>query len=126
MPTISERQILWQELGSFSQTSSSPWQIGGDLNALLSPDEKLGGRDANSLSISYWKSFLSLVLKMLAGSRFTWFNGQQAGYPGPVGRSYFQPSLAAVFTIHHCGASIKRSLRSLSEGGETVLVGYHS
>lgn len=48
---IEQRRILWEETKSLSQGTIMPWIIGGDFNAIFSPQDRLCGNPATSAEV---------------------------------------------------------------------------
>ncbi|KAK8635918.1 hypothetical protein V6N13_004631 [Hibiscus sabdariffa] len=77
-PSVAWRKFLWPYLQSLDLRSDFPWLLGGDFNAILRPEEKLGD---SSLGPGYIKSFYDFVhdLELFEvahkGSDFTWKRG---------------------------------------------------
>ncbi|XP_077237194.1 uncharacterized protein LOC143878867 [Tasmannia lanceolata] len=83
--SIIERRDLWSYLWDCSQSFSKAWAVGGDFNALLSPDEKLGGRPPDPTSCREFQSAIDgagLIDAGFIGSKFTRYgisrNGQRS------------------------------------------------
>ncbi|XP_020266911.1 uncharacterized protein LOC109842442 [Asparagus officinalis] len=76
---MDDRKILWQELLNFNQ--NSPWLVGGDFNAILNNEEKLGGApvsDTDTIDFQNFFSFSNLVHLKAIGNFYTWCNKQDA------------------------------------------------
>ncbi|XP_077222045.1 uncharacterized protein LOC143855875 [Tasmannia lanceolata] len=80
-----ERRNLWSYFRDCSQSFSKAWAVGGDFNALLSPDEKLGGRPPDPASCREFQSAIDgagLIDAGFIGSKFTRYgisrNGQRS------------------------------------------------
>lgn len=70
---------FWQELWDIRILFEDPWLIGGDFNAIISPDERNvpGGAIRNRRLFKSFVNSFSLVDLPMAGGRFTWTNSQQ-------------------------------------------------
>ncbi|XP_077225676.1 uncharacterized protein LOC143858851 [Tasmannia lanceolata] len=69
-----ERRNLWSYLWECSRSFSKAWAVGGDFNALLSPEEKLGGRPPDPASCREFQSAIDgagLIDAGYIGSKFT-------------------------------------------------------
>ncbi|XP_039015801.1 uncharacterized protein LOC120146253 [Hibiscus syriacus] len=77
-PSISYRRLLWTNLERLNSGNGCPWLLGGDFNAILRPDERIGGA-MNRVGTS--NSFIDFVdgfgLSDLGfnGLSFTWSRG---------------------------------------------------
>ncbi|XP_020255402.1 uncharacterized protein LOC109832461 [Asparagus officinalis] len=75
------RRDLWQDLLAFKRTVSGPWLVGGDFNAILNGEEKMGGAQVSDAEIEDFQNFIvSNHLKHIksTGCFFTWSNKQDA------------------------------------------------
>ncbi|GMJ09856.1 hypothetical protein HRI_004654800 [Hibiscus trionum] len=75
----SEKASFFTELKSFMENYQVTWVLGGDFNAYLSAEEKIG-ISVNRISIEVFKSFiqeLQLADLPLLGGTFTWSNNRE-------------------------------------------------
>ncbi|XP_020262988.1 uncharacterized protein LOC109838968 [Asparagus officinalis] len=78
---IEGRRDLWQDLLDFKRTVSGPWLVGGDFNAILNGEEKMGGAQVSDAETEDFQNFIvSSHLKHIksTGCFFTWSNKQDA------------------------------------------------
>ncbi|XP_043699921.1 uncharacterized protein LOC122650585 [Telopea speciosissima] len=69
-----ERRVLWSALIDQGVGVSTPWIVCGDFNAILSPDEKVGGRQVCPISLEDFGTFVNnagLVDGGFQGNAFT-------------------------------------------------------
>ncbi|KAF7844298.1 Non-LTR retroelement reverse transcriptase [Senna tora] len=72
------QEELWEELRSISRGIVGSWMIGGDFNAYLSSDEKVGGKGFNWKSMESFNSWVEdcdLIGLGYNGVKFTWERG---------------------------------------------------
>ncbi|XP_020264066.1 uncharacterized protein LOC109839998 [Asparagus officinalis] len=75
------RKTLWNDLLAYKQNVNCPWVIGGDFNAIISSDEKIGGAPISQADTEDFQSFISssqLTHIRSTGCFFTWCNKQEA------------------------------------------------
>ncbi|XP_020254007.1 uncharacterized protein LOC109831080 [Asparagus officinalis] len=75
------RKVLWQELQGFKLSVDCPWLVGGDFNAIINGDEKLGGAPTTGADTEDFQHFISsnqLVHIKTTGCYYTWNNKQEA------------------------------------------------
>ncbi|XP_020266660.1 uncharacterized protein LOC109842165 [Asparagus officinalis] len=75
------RKILWNDLMVFKRNVSDPWLVGGDYNAILSSEEKIGGAQITDTEVEDFQNFIDTSqLKHIksTGCFFTWSNKQDA------------------------------------------------
>lgn len=80
--SLLDRIFLWSDLHTLYWNCKAPWLIAGDFKAILTEEEKAGGRPPNIASMSEFHdciSSLGLQDAGFSGSLFTWYNGQQGG-----------------------------------------------
>ncbi|XP_042950313.1 uncharacterized protein LOC122282426 [Carya illinoinensis] len=78
-PDTSRRTFTWNLIRTLSSIEQLPWLVGGDLNEVLHPHEKRGGRDRPVSQIEAFREVLTeCELRDLGykGQRFTWWNGR--------------------------------------------------
>lgn len=76
----SVRRTLYQELQQFGGYLQKPWMLGGDFNAILSPEEKKGGTMGFINSLIEFQEFVAragLLDAGYSGNPFTWTNNQK-------------------------------------------------
>ena len=77
-PQSKYRKELWRELGIIYDTMCNPWVVGGDFNAILKKEEKMGGLNAKIHSckkFGSWVQDCNMNDMGFVGSRFTWKRG---------------------------------------------------
>lgn len=77
--SMAERRDLYEELSQFGNTVNHPWMLGGDFNAILSPEEKKGGTMGFISSMTDFQGFTArngLLDAGFTGSPYTWSNNQ--------------------------------------------------
>ncbi|XP_026417183.1 uncharacterized protein LOC113312664 [Papaver somniferum] len=75
----SQRKFLWSEMEIISQIQK-PWVVLGDFNAIISPEEKFGGKAPNIISMMDFFHCLNecnLIQAPSTGQQYTWSNCQQ-------------------------------------------------
>ncbi|XP_020249274.1 uncharacterized protein LOC109826664 [Asparagus officinalis] len=75
------RKNLWHDLSVFKQNVNCPWIIGGDFNAIICNEEKLGGSQVPESETEDFQKFIELnQLHHLKATEcfFTWCNKQDA------------------------------------------------
>ncbi|XP_043710215.1 uncharacterized protein LOC122659132 [Telopea speciosissima] len=78
----SERRALWAELIGLEVPLDTAWTVCGDINAILDPSEKVGGRHVCAVSMEEFGSFVNQVALVdggYQGNAFTWSNNQEGG-----------------------------------------------
>lgn len=73
--------LLWDHLKNLASIIPDNWIIGGDFNIYTDLDDKLGSGLHNIGAITEFVNViqeLKLIDPGFRGSRFTWFNGQEA------------------------------------------------
>ncbi|XP_026442505.1 uncharacterized protein LOC113342057 [Papaver somniferum] len=73
------RKFLWSEMEIISQIQK-PWVVVGDFNAIISPEEKFGGKAPNRSSMMDFLNCLNecnLIQAPSTGQQYTWSNCQQ-------------------------------------------------
>ncbi|KAL0448038.1 UNVERIFIED_CONTAM: hypothetical protein Slati_1931700 [Sesamum latifolium] len=73
---IMERRDLWDALRTVS-VGASPWMVGGDLNTVLSLEERSGGAAPSSVAMSDFHDVIAdcaLVDAGYTGSPYTWYS----------------------------------------------------
>ncbi|KAH0773047.1 hypothetical protein KY290_010184 [Solanum tuberosum] len=79
IPSMHQRQDLWDDIKNFATVNSSPWIVIGDFNSIITPEEKKGG---NAHNISKSMPFINCILDSglldmgFTGSPYTWCNGR--------------------------------------------------
>ncbi|KAH7841895.1 hypothetical protein Vadar_013209 [Vaccinium darrowii] len=71
------RRVLWEELGHTANASDVDWLVGGDFNAILHADEKLGGTQRQEWELTDFQQFVqqsNLIDLGYVGYPFTWNN----------------------------------------------------
>ncbi|XP_020266029.1 uncharacterized protein LOC109841500 [Asparagus officinalis] len=74
-------KVLWDDLMAFKRNVSGPWPVGGDFNAILNSEEKLGGTQITDSEVEDFQNFIDTSqLKHIksTGCFFTWSNKQDA------------------------------------------------
>ncbi|XP_020243146.1 uncharacterized protein LOC109821366 [Asparagus officinalis] len=75
------RKRLWQDLLEIKQNVNCPWLVGGDFNAIISAEEKMGGAPISDADTEDFQNFISssqlLHIKSI-GCFYTWNNKQDA------------------------------------------------
>ncbi|XP_039020825.1 uncharacterized protein LOC120152733 [Hibiscus syriacus] len=77
-PHISIRRNLWPKLAMLDPGSNNPWVLGGDFNAILNSDERIGGAAGRCGICKSFNEFIfdnSLTDIGFEGSFFTWARG---------------------------------------------------
>ncbi|XP_020272510.1 uncharacterized protein LOC109847689 [Asparagus officinalis] len=73
------RKRLWQDLLEIKQNVNCPWLVGGDFNAIISAEEKMGGAPISDADTEDFQNFISssqlLHIKSI-GCFYTWNNKQ--------------------------------------------------
>ncbi|XP_020242621.1 uncharacterized protein LOC109820840 [Asparagus officinalis] len=75
------RKSLWEELISFKGNVNCPWLVGGDFNAIINSDEKIGGNQMNDAGADDFQNFInSSQLRNIktTGCFYTWSNKQDS------------------------------------------------
>ncbi|XP_026435852.1 uncharacterized protein LOC113333645 [Papaver somniferum] len=75
----SQRKFLWSEMEIISQIQK-PWVVLGDFNAIISPEEKFGGKAPDRISMIDFFHCLNecnLIQASSIGQQYTWSNCQQ-------------------------------------------------
>ncbi|KAI9114763.1 hypothetical protein K1719_014461 [Acacia pycnantha] len=75
IPRAALKQLLWQELANLALSMSGPWVVAGDMNDILSPDERVGGAAVIHSRIDLFHSRLQachLTDLGFHGPKFTW------------------------------------------------------
>ncbi|XP_026459749.1 uncharacterized protein LOC113360455 [Papaver somniferum] len=75
----SQRKFLWSEMEIISQLQK-PWVVLGDFNAIISLEEKFGGKSPNRISMMDFIHCLNecnLIQAPSTGQQYTWSNCQQ-------------------------------------------------
>ncbi|XP_026416875.1 uncharacterized protein LOC113312326 [Papaver somniferum] len=75
----SQRKFLWSEMEIISQLQK-PWVVLGDFNAIISPEEKFGGKAPNRISMMDFIHCLNeynLIQAPSTGQQYTWSNCEQ-------------------------------------------------
>ncbi|XP_020254008.1 uncharacterized protein LOC109831081 [Asparagus officinalis] len=75
------RKALWNDLLAYKQNVNCPWVIGGDFNAIISSDEKIGGAPISQADTEDFQNFISssqLTHIRSTGCFFIWCNKQEA------------------------------------------------
>jgi len=70
---------LWDSLYSISCGMTTPWIVGGDFNAVLNGEEKIGGIPVTAADVEDFQTCIgSSDLSQISfkGSPFTWWNGR--------------------------------------------------
>ncbi|XP_075093694.1 uncharacterized protein LOC142173014 [Nicotiana tabacum] len=78
--TVEQRKNLWQYLQRIAQTTTGPWIIGGDFNALLTPQDRLSKVSMTNADIrDFSELYHNICLTELPwrGDYFKWTNKQQ-------------------------------------------------
>ncbi|KAL2471166.1 DNAse I-like superfamily protein [Abeliophyllum distichum] len=75
--SVNIRRELWSALIQSAEKLDMPWLIGGDFNAILNRDERVGGNSPDRRSM---EDFSSMILEcgveeVNCNSQFTWSNG---------------------------------------------------
>ena len=76
-PRYRERRILWDNLIQVTTLHNLPWLVLGDLNEILSSENKLGGRPINIHRAMVFQQCLNscnLLDLGFQGPKFTWVN----------------------------------------------------
>uniref|UniRef100_A0A803NUT2 Reverse transcriptase domain-containing protein n=1 Tax=Cannabis sativa TaxID=3483 RepID=A0A803NUT2_CANSA len=80
-PKREDRLNFWNDLGGFMGVLSTPWLVMGDLNSVLSANEKVGGRAVARSEGEGLRNFIfnhGAIDLVGVGALFTWTNGQEA------------------------------------------------
>ncbi|KAH7842567.1 hypothetical protein Vadar_006777 [Vaccinium darrowii] len=75
--TYQERRGLWEDLLGISRSERADWIVGGDFNAILDQEEKIGGHHRQSWEFTDFQNFCqrsSLLDLGYVGYPFTWNN----------------------------------------------------
>ncbi|KAH7838833.1 hypothetical protein Vadar_031730 [Vaccinium darrowii] len=103
-----DRKSLWQELLSVARMETIDWLIGGDFNAILHPDEKVGGAPRQAWELADFQNFIqdsNLVDLGYVGYPFTWNNKRHGGNNVRVQLDRFLSNPR--WRIHHPNAVVK-------------------
>ncbi|XP_020254858.1 uncharacterized protein LOC109831820 [Asparagus officinalis] len=76
MNNLEDRKKLWHDLLSFKQNVTCPWIIGGDFNAIINNEEKLGGTLVSDYDTEDFINFISIC-------QLTYLNYCQVDYLAP-------------------------------------------
>lgn len=79
---IEQRRSLWEEIKCLSQGTSMPWVIGGDFNAVLTPQDRLCGNPISSAEIQDFSECIAtagLTELPWRGDFYTWTNKLDVG-----------------------------------------------
>ncbi|OMP03577.1 Endonuclease/exonuclease/phosphatase [Corchorus olitorius] len=82
-PTPSVLDFLWNYLNDFDEFDNIPWLLLGDLNQVLTAEEKSGGRPEPVRRMEkFWEVIdrRHLIDLEASGCKFTWSNKQPPGY----------------------------------------------
>ncbi|KAL2475523.1 Uncharacterized protein Adt_36259 [Abeliophyllum distichum] len=76
--SVTSRRDLWNALIQSAEKLDMPWLIGGDFNAILNRDERVGGNSPDRRSM---EDFNSMILEcgveeVSCNNQFTWSNGR--------------------------------------------------
>lgn len=77
--TESERLLLWDDIYQLAANMNTPWLVGGDFNAILNEEEKLGGlpiRPQECEDFAFCINSSEREEIRFKGSPFTWWNGR--------------------------------------------------
>ncbi|KAL8091333.1 hypothetical protein AgCh_033807 [Apium graveolens] len=117
-----DRREVWQSLRSYSMlTSSSPWIVMGDFNAMLNSSEMQGGVDSRSPAIQEFRdcvNFIEVQDIVYSGIQFTW-----AGSPHGVGvvKKLDRVMANLNFLNKFAGASVNFLPRGVSDHSPAVV-----
>lgn len=78
-PYEHEKPLFWNQLENLVMNINSPWIMIGDLNEILTSDEKFGGRSLGSCSRNYLENFMNNTGTIdlgFNGHMFTWRNNR--------------------------------------------------
>lgn len=78
-PHSNQKKFFWNQLETMVNSINEPWAMIGDLNEILSSDEKLGGRSIGSMSNNYLNDFLQNTGSIdlgFSGNSYTWRNNR--------------------------------------------------
>ncbi|XP_022741796.1 uncharacterized protein LOC111293263 [Durio zibethinus] len=76
-PRLKEREILWENLKIVASKYDLPWLVVGDLNEVLTSEDKRGGAPVSSAKLRKVHSCLNhcnLIDLGFKGAKFTWSN----------------------------------------------------
>ncbi|XP_060974305.1 uncharacterized protein LOC133039423 [Cannabis sativa] len=79
-PKRDDRLTFWNNLGGIMDGFSIPWMVMGDLNSVLTPEDKFGGREVTLGEGEGLRNFIfnnGAIDLVGVGALFTWTNGQE-------------------------------------------------
>lgn len=74
-PYTEDKQTFWSGLASLGYEMVEPWLVCGDLNEILWPHEKVGGKDWSNSRVRHLRAFMegcSLIDLGFSDHPFTW------------------------------------------------------
>ncbi|GMJ12085.1 hypothetical protein HRI_004877700 [Hibiscus trionum] len=95
-----DRKQWFEQLANVLENVGRPIILGGDLNSILSPDEKVGAAfsKSSSLQLLNFINRLNLINLPLSGGKFTWFGRSAPPQASRIDRFCISPDLLLMWT----------------------------
>ncbi|KAL4302897.1 hypothetical protein GQ457_10G006760 [Hibiscus cannabinus] len=125
-PCSSKCKFLWPQLAALNPDNNVSWLIGGDINVILSGDERTGGANVHSCGSRLFSNFLftqGMNDMGFRGPPFTW--SREASWSDNVAKFHSEVEIWNKEVFGHLG-NRKRRLRARLRGIDRALMTKHS